>query len=225
MFSLVALRAHSNTTFRSAGLSPDIVLNFNPYGVSTPDKRIRVPFHRPLTFTDSILQIVNGYVKLISHRITGLVSMTLAYSNSGADHDEPGAAIAVGTRPKPGRPPKKTKTAAAKPGTSAAADAEDDEPRDEDFADAVELHSSQDSNGSGGGRRHRRQTTPQVARGIQGILPPAVGLERRLQTLDTALNRGAGGPKMQQWPMAICLTPEGRIRYVPCSWQAGTNRS
>ena len=190
-----------------------------------------MPFHRPLNFADSIMQIVNGYAKLISHCVTGLVSMRITYFNSGKDHDAPAPQRVTGGRgakkkvvkppttavmatdEMPVGPKVRVQPPSPNPGTSAQAAEADDEY----YEVEEEITSSQESiekrkRGGRGGRRHKR-TTPAVVRGVMGALPSGTTLERRLRVINDALNsRTTIGNKLINWPMAVCETPDGRVR-------------
>jgi len=186
-------RPSARSSLRS-GLSQDILLNFHPLG-RTVDKKIRIPFHQPLNFSDSILQIVNGYVKLVSHSVTGVVGMNLVYFNSVADSDDPAKAPeAVGRRKKKIIP---LEEAPPSPQT----------PRP-----------PSPTPGPSGTQRRSRRATQKPAKGTEGVLRAGTSLTDRLRAVNTVLNvdyvrkAGAGRSKISNWPVAICLTPDGRVR-------------
>jgi len=86
-----SLRCLKIVIFRS-GLSQDILINVTPMGRTSADGKVVIPFSQPLNFRDAVMQIVTGTAKLVSHCITGFVSMNLVYSTSGKEEPAAGEA-------------------------------------------------------------------------------------------------------------------------------------
>jgi hypothetical protein len=208
-----------------SGLSQDILINFHPIG-RTIDQKIRMIFPQPLNFADSIIQIVTGYVRLLSHSVTGVAMMSLVYSLSGVD-ERPAAAD---KRP--------TKTVIMP--------MEEDSQQQSAAADVASSQDQQQHQQGGARRRERRvkitvptspqeqdtdvdwplsplerskRATPGIVKGTSGRLRAGLTLRERLAQINASLNKdyqrsGERRSKLANWPLAICLTPEGYARRV-----------
>lgn len=68
-------------------MAQDVLLNFNPIGV-TEKGTIRVLLGQTLNFRNSVIQFLCGSVTLLSHCVTGIVSVSMTYTSSGVDEKE-----------------------------------------------------------------------------------------------------------------------------------------